>query len=251
MYAVISDTYMDFRAALACLTVVGSGRCEPASRERLARATLLFPAVGLLIGTLLAAANTFLAPWLPEPVRFGLIVGLLAGLTRGQTVRGLAQSASDRVFRGSEGFIAKATGAAAAGISVVSKILALTATSPALISSSLILAPMLGRWALVVVALGSTPIRRGVGSDFLVGRVTFREFGWASVFALGLTMALSEAIGVLTALIAALGATGLRLLAHRRPGGPTGDSLTGSSEIIEAIVMLSMALISVALVPDA
>ena len=108
--------------------------------------------------------------------------------------------------------------------------------------SALLLAPMLGRWAIVVLAFGSLPARSdGVGFT-MVRSLTFREFGIATVLALWVTLAGTAARGLVAALVVASVTIGCRILAHRKLGGVTGDVLGAIGELTEALVLAVFAL---------
>jgi cobalamin synthase len=96
---------------------------------------------------------------------------------------------------------------------------------------------MLGAWAVVVQCYGGAPARERGTAAALVGRARFREFAWASVVALGVTLAAGEPIGLVVVLVASLVTVGVRLLAYRRAGGLTGRLLGASRELVETAVL--------------
>jgi adenosylcobinamide-GDP ribazoletransferase len=71
----------------------------------------------------------------------------------------------------------------------------------------------------------------------MVQGVTFREFGTASVFAFAVTLAWAEARGLVLVLAVAALTIGVRILAHRRLGGVTGDVLGAVAELGEALAL--------------
>jgi cobalamin synthase len=110
-------------------------------------------------------------------------------------------------------------------------------------TTALLLAPMLGAWAIVVQAYGGAPIHARGPAAALVGRARFREFGWASVVALGTTLAVGEAIGLLLVLVASLTTLGVRVYAYRRLGGLTGRLLAATRDLVETAVLGSLGLL--------
>jgi cobalamin synthase len=97
---------------------------------------------------------------------------------------------------------------------------------------------MLGGWSVVVQCYGGTPAHARGTAASLVGRSRFREFGWASVVALGVTLAAGEPIGLVVVLVASLVTVGVRVLAYRRIGGLDGALLAASRELVETAVLL-------------
>jgi cobalamin synthase len=102
---------------------------------------------------------------------------------------------------------------------------------------------MLGAWAVVVQCYGGAPDGAD-GRASLVGRARFWEFGWASVTALGVTLALGDAVG-LVLIVAAAGVTMvLRVYAYRRLGGLSGPLLTATRELVETVVLATLGVLA-------
>ena len=129
---------------------------------------------------------------------------------------------------------------------LASKVVTLALTAAPLAARALIIAPVLGRWALVVLAHGARPIRGGTAAALQLGRVTFREFAWSSVIAFAITLSLADAVGLVFVIVAAAIATGIRLLAYARCGAMSGDVLGAGVETVETAVLAVAALMSAA-----
>src|SRR5579883_3381469 len=99
-----------------------------------------------------------------------------------------------------------------------------------------LLAPMLGRWALVVQSYGGSPVRG-------VGKAGFREFGVASTIAFAVTLALGQAIGLVLLVVAALETIALRVVIYRCLGTLTPGALGATGAAVEAGVLLVLALL--------
>jgi adenosylcobinamide-GDP ribazoletransferase len=114
-------------------------------------------------------------------------------------------------------------------------------------SMALLLGPMLGRWACVVMAYTARPARpEGLGAMFVRG-TQFREFGLASVFTLAVVFSLMEILGLalfvpLTVLI-----LGFTLYCNRRLGGVTGVTLGALGELVETAVFCLFVLLETAM----
>jgi adenosylcobinamide-GDP ribazoletransferase len=98
---------------------------------------------------------------------------------------------------------------------------------------ALLVCPMFGRWACVVMAYSAPPAREdGLGAFFIRG-VQFRELVLASLFTFTVGFFLSGALifllfGTLTTL-----SIGVARYCTRRLGGVTGDTLGAVGELVE------------------
>jgi adenosylcobinamide-GDP ribazoletransferase len=133
--------------------------------------------------------------------------------------------------------------AAAATAVLVRAVAASVLPAPAR-TTALLLAPMLGAWAVVVGCYGGAPIQASGIAAALVGRARFREFAWASVTALGTTLAVGEPIGLVVVLAASLATVGARVCAYRRLGGLTEQLLAASRELVETVVLITLGVLA-------
>jgi len=106
---------------------------------------------------------------------------------------------------------------------------------------ALLVAPMLARWSVVVQCHGGTPGNARGPAATLVGRARFREFGWASVTAIALTLALADGVGLAVVLAAALTTIGLRLKLNHRLAGLPGRLVAATGELVETVVLVILA----------
>ena len=237
----------ELRAAVGCLTALGPPADAP--RDVLAGGLAFYPVVGLAVGGVAAAVASAVGL---VSVRAAGPAGVLAlaAVSGGRGSRALAATTA-LLGRGSPAArLAALRGSTApVGLVLAAAVLALRAVAAAVLpaparTTGLLLAPMLGAWAIVVQCYGGTPAHaRGVAAA-LVGRARFREFGWASVVALGVTLATGEAIGLVVVLAASLTTVGVRVFAHRRIGGLTGRLLWATRELVETAVLGILALVA-------
>jgi adenosylcobinamide-GDP ribazoletransferase len=232
------------------LSTVFRARALHRARHVLAAGLAFYPAVGLGVGALAAGAaaaggivSVAAAGVLGVTVLLALgglrpLVGLAAAVRAlGQT--GNAPETRARL-RDVPRPVVLVVGAAVAAMQAV----AVAMLPPPARTTGLLVAPMLGRWAVVVQCYGGAPTQaRGVAAA-LVGRARFREFAGASVVALGVTLAVGDAVGLLVALVAALTTVGLRVYAHHRLGGLTGRLLGATQALVETVVLLVLALLA-------
>jgi adenosylcobinamide-GDP ribazoletransferase len=161
------------------------------------------------------------------------VIGMAAGAEA--LLRPGAPSVAHARLRGTPGPLGSIVALAALAARVVS----LAALPPASRTVALLVAPMLGAWAIVVQCYGGVP-GGADGPVALVGRARFREFGWASVTALGVTLAIGDAVGLVLILAAAAATVGLRVHAYRRLGGLTGRLLAATRELVETVVLVTL-----------
>jgi len=215
------------RAAVALLTVLDGTRDAPTGT--LAGALAFFPLVGLgegLLAAAIGAATARAAPALAGPIA----VAVLAVVAGGAPSRALAHAVA---AAGRPRF----AGAAVAVLALAVKLVAVARLPAAARTAAVVLAPMLGAWAMVVQCYGGPP---GEGPDpaaRLVGRARFREFGAASLGAFAVTLAIGDAVGLLVLVCAALVTLGIRVTAHGGRGGLAGLHLGATRELVETVVM--------------
>ncbi len=235
--------------AWAFLTVVPLGRRgRAADEEALARSLAAFPLVGLALGAALAACSLVADLLFPPALVAALAVLLLAGLSGGLHLDGVADTADACGARSREDALRIMKGStigtygSLALFSVLGlKIAALAALPPRALAPALLVMPVLGRWAHVHAT---------------VGRPYAREQGTAKAFVEGATRAAWWAATATTLVIAgaAMGVAGLAAAAAvwaavtvyiRRVtawlGGVTGDTIGAAGEGAEVLAILTWA----------
>jgi len=235
---VSSELWRDLEAAFGCLTVFRLSRERP-DRERLARAMLFFPVVGAAIGVVTAGCALALADVASHTSLSIVSVLLMTALSGGLGLRGIRALA--RALRPGAAEGRRLVSTAAVLTILVGKITMLAAIAESLMGHAVLLAGVLGRWAPVVLAHGARPVKAAAGDALAVGRVGSREFAWASVLAMGASLAAGEALGLLAVIAAALTATGLRLWAYRDGRGMTAEWLAAAIDLVELAVLAALA----------
>lgn len=214
----------------------------------LGRAMAWYPVVGLLLGVLLALSSGILLHLLPAGVGGGLVRAVLlvvgwAMLTGGLHLDGWADSCdalAAPVDRDKRLEILRdprlgSFGATGLVLLLLGKVAALAALSGA---RPLLLAPVLARWCLVLVA-ASWPSARpgGMGDRFRQG-LGAQQLRAASAVAL-LVAVLAGVPGLLLVGVAWFTARGVARLAAARLGGLTGDVYGATVEAVETAVLLA------------
>jgi len=231
------------------LTRLPAPRSEAADAEAHGRSVLFYPLVGLLLGALIAGVQRLLVAVDPG-LQSALVLVAWVLLTGGLHLDGLADSAD--AWAGSHGDrdkalrIMKDAASGPAGVTAVVLVLLLKfAALSALIRQdiwpALIIAPVLGRAAIVLLFLTAPYVRpQGLGAAqaahmprrpaiavLIVTVLVVIGFGRSGVWAL--------AAGLALFLI-------LRAMMLDRLGGTTGDTLGAACELVETVAVVAMAL---------
>jgi adenosylcobinamide-GDP ribazoletransferase len=232
---------------LTRLPVAHGLRSEPSD---LGRALALFPAVGLLLGALLAGCARALRGHLSSELIAVALVALLTALTGGLHLDGVADvfdglggGRGDRartleIMRDSR---IGALGAAALQLTVLAKLFALRALLPLEPNLALYLFPLIAR-ACVVPLVVCFPYAReaGLGAAFHAhGRMV--HVLWAAAFT-GAALVLTGGRAIYAAFAALSAALALAWLLQRRLGGLTGDVYGAAIELSEVAFLWVIAL---------
>ena len=245
---------IEFLVALQFLTVVRLKKTLPFSKTTLGRAGAFFPMVGLLLGVAVWSLDRSLSPFLPAPLSSVFLVAVLAVLSGGFHLDGLADSADGLLGSGErqrsleimKDSAIGTFGALALIAVVLLKVRSLDLLQGGYRGVALLLGPMLSRWACVVMAYSSRPARaEGLGTMFVRG-TQFREFGLASVFTLAVVFSLMEVLGLLVFVPLAALILGFTLYCNRRLGGVTGDTLGALGELVETAALCLFVLLEAA-----
>ena len=207
-----------------------------------------YPLVGLLIGIVLLLIDRGLEDLLPSGPRSALLLAAMGLLSGGLHFDGLADTADGLAVQGdratrlgvmSEGNIGPA------GVMSLSMVLlvqwsALTALSEPVRDAGIVLAPALARWSAAPVAALFSPARpRGVGHALLQG-VWPIAIPLSTVLALGFSVALFAAGGLVLLAVAAVAAVAVAAAVSRVLDGVTGDTFGASVEVTQAVVLLTL-----------
>ena len=222
----------------------------PAGVYSLENGVVWLPVAGFILGGILALTDVALR-WLQAPAMLEstILVALLIGLSGALHVDGLMDTC-DAVFTHASPErrleIMRDPRAGAFGVAglvcvVALKISALASLPEVVRTQLLLLAPTLGRWAIVLVAMGFPYGRAsGLGAP-LKAAATPRAFALASVLPLVLSVVLGPA-GMLGGALAALTALAAAWWLMRLLPGLTGDCYGAVCEVVETSVWLGSAL---------
>lgn len=204
------------RAALGDLTVFS----PVVGREARLGGLALWPLVGLALGAVAVGAASLASP-----------LGAVGASTIAVLVREACLGARGRPA---------ALGRAGAVVVTSLEIAALGTLPAAARATALLVAPMLGRWTAVVQCYGGAPAASDPDAPW-IGRARFREFGIASVVAIGGMLVGLDAVGLLVVLVAAGVMLVVRLAAYRRGGGMRASLVRATASLVEVAAVVVLA----------
>ncbi len=237
----------NFLRALSFLTILPVGQTELAEEKELAPSMAFFPLVGLVIGLILSAAYYLFSLFLPRLITLWLIVGLLAFLTRGLHLDGLADTLDGLASGGSKEKMLEvmrdsrigAFGVIGLILLIGGKYLALDHIPGSPIYYFLILMTVMGRNSMVLVCYRSPYARPegGLAKPFSENlRLREMIISLASTFVIALI--LQGWKGLLLFVALCLFSFGCRFYFIKKLGGITGDVLGAVNELSELLCLL-------------
>ncbi|HEX8588918.1 adenosylcobinamide-GDP ribazoletransferase [Pseudomonas sp.] len=215
------------------------------------RSLLFYPLVGLLFGVLLVALNQVLVG-APALLHAALLIGAWVMLSGGLHLDGLADSADAWLggFGDRERTLTIMKDPRSGPIAVVTLVVVLLLKFSAVLalieahsSVGLLLAPVISRAAMLALFLNTPYVRAGGLGQALADHLP-RQTGvrvLVAVAVLCLLIAGSHAAWVLV--VAACGFFWLRRVMIQRLGGSTGDTAGAMLELLETLVLVTLALI--------
>ncbi|MGE8328236.1 adenosylcobinamide-GDP ribazoletransferase [Pseudomonas urmiensis] len=233
---------------LSSLPVTLPGMPEP--RET-GRSLLFYPLVGLLFGLLLWAASHLLHGT-PAPLHAALLLTLWVLLSGALHLDGLADSADAWLggFGDRERTLLIMKDPRSGPIAVVTLVLVLLLKFCALwvlvergVGAWLVLAPVVGRAALLGLFLCTPYVRAGGLGQALAEHLPKRTARWVLLASALACVALGGWAALWLVLLAGVVFAWLRQLMCRRLGGTTGDTAGAMLELLELAVVLGLALL--------
>jgi len=232
---------------LSSLPVRLPGMPEP---REMGRSMLCYPLVGLLFGLLLWLASHLLQG-AAAPLQAALLLTLWVSLSGALHLDGLADSADAWLggFGDRERTLEIMKDPRSGPIAVVTLVLVLLLKFCALWElveqgpgMALLLAPVVGRAAMLGLFLGTPYVRRGGLGQALAEHLPRRSAVWVLLASLLLCLLLGGTRAIVPMLAVTAVFIGLRRLMCRRLGGTTGDTAGAMLEIVELAVLLGLAI---------
>jgi adenosylcobinamide-GDP ribazoletransferase len=232
-----------FRQALGLLTRL------PVGNTGFDRAAAWFPAVGALVGSVVAGTYVILFPWLPSVLAAGIAVGVGVWLTGAFHEDGLGDtfdafggaSTVEEALRIMRDPGLGTYGSVAVTLSMLLRIVAVGSLSPGPAVAGIVLGHTLGRANAVAVMAFTPPARiDGLGASGVAG-LSASGAGWAIGSGLALSAAAAGLWVVPVLLLTVIASAIVRRVALGRIGGVTGDVLGACEQLTEMVALVVIA----------
>ena len=211
---------------------------------------IFFPIVGLIIGGIIITVKTFGAPIFPEAVLNLFIVFTFIIVTGGLHLDGLADTVDgfyagrkkEDILRIMDDPHIGAMGVIAIVFSLMTRYLAVLSIPKNILISGLILSPVAGRWAMVLLMKISKPAKEDGLGNFFMKNIMNTDFIISGILSILIMFFLFGLKGILIFSAVSLIVLTFSKYYNRKIGGITGDNLGAISEITElaALIFLSM-----------
>jgi adenosylcobinamide-GDP ribazoletransferase len=234
----------DFWIALQFLTRLPTPRVQDMQAGDLARSAIWFPAVGLVIGVLLAlvmdilqssgswvAALAVLAVWI-------LVTGALHldGLGDVADALGASHGKPERFVAVLGDPHAGSFAVVAIGLQIVAKLVLIAHLPPAMAPWALILIPAWARWGTLICSKTLLSLKPGLGASIA------NSVSWQVIAGWGALLMVAGLLGAPPTLLALILVPVIALYWQWRLGGVTGDCLGASIEVTETLLLFACAL---------
>ena len=237
----------DFLAALQFLTIFPWPRRADRAPDEIGRGAVFFPLIGFILGALLVLADWLVRPYLSPALTAVTLATLLAVLSRGLHLDGLADTFDGLGAGGPrERMLAVMDDPRAGVFGVVAVVFVLLFKIHAIAAlasdrwRALLIAPTLARWAMALFGYRATAAKEGLGAHMIMHMTGARLFfGTATTLILAIAVVGLRGLAAM-ALVAGL-ALSSKLYFHRRLGGVTGDIFGAVAEVSETIVLIAFA----------
>lgn len=237
-----------FLTAWNFLTIIPLFPPRDLKPEDIARGMAFFPAVGLVLGLLMAGCWWILTSHLPVGVMAVMVMALPIILTGAIHVDGFVDTLDGLAVMGDrerrlavmkESCIG-AVGAMGLVLLFLLKLEAVKVLPVQTILTALVLMPVVGRWAMVTTAFRARyPRPEGTG------KASVEALGPVEILVASLLMLVPAVwllgVGALLPLVFVLGGVAvIRVTAHKCFGGVTGDVIGAANEVSEVIFLLGV-----------
>jgi len=251
---------LKFLAALSFLTIIPLPWRREVSPEQVGRSIGYFPVVGIIVGLILAGLYWLLGLILPSAIVNGLLLVCLVVLTGGlhldgfvDTCDGIAghktSEARRRVMHDAR---AGAFGVVGVFLLLLVKYISLNSVPESLMMATLVLMPVVSRWAMVY-AVFAYPYARpsGLGKVLKQG-ISWQRFTIATVITLAVAIGLARWAGIayfyLPGFVIMLGVwvivMAMAVYLKRKFSGLTGDTYGAINEVAEVSVLILVCLLA-------
>ncbi len=251
---------MRFLAALKFLTIIPLPWRREASPGELEGSIGYFPVIGLIIGLILAGLNWLLGLFLPSAVVNGLLIVSMVVISGAlhldgfvDTCDGIAghKAVEDR-WRVMHDSRAGAFGIVGVFLLLLVKYVSLNSVPEPLLMSTLVLMPVVSRWAMVYTVFAYSYARpTGLGKIFKQG-ANWQRFTTATVITLAIVIGLARLANITYFYLAGLAimlaicviVVAMATYLKRKFAGLTGDTYGAINEVAEVCVLILICLLA-------
>ena len=237
-----------FFAALQFLTLFPRPEWMEHSPAEVGRSAIFFPVVGFMLGSILVLVNFLLDPFASAGLLSVILVSLLTLATGGLHLDGVGDTFDGLGAGGDRDRVLSVMDDSRTGVfGLIAIVLVLLLKIHALESMdgdrwrALLVAPILGRWGMVLLAYRSKAAKAGLGSN-LIDHLQTKHFLLATLLTLLLVTAIFRRNGIVMMAWVAVFTIASKNYFHRRLGGVTGDIFGAVGELSETSVMVLLAL---------
>ena len=236
-------------AALRFLSILPVPSAWAGNGQALSDSVKFFPVVGLIIGAIVAGCSWLLGFVMPQMVVAAMVVILLAAMTRGLHLDGLADTADgfwsvsnkQRTLEIMKDSYTGAMGVVAIGCIILLKFACLSAMAPDVLWQGVFLMVLTSR-CMMTLPISLFPYARkegGLGRLFYETRSTFNVI-WAVLFVLAAAWFIAGTAGIAAVVASVLVTIAFSCYCKWKIGGVTGDTIGATSEVTEVITVLIM-----------
>jgi adenosylcobinamide-GDP ribazoletransferase len=219
------------------------------SPDAVGRSAIFFPVIGLMLGSILALVNFLLEPFASAGLLSVILVSILAFVTRGLHLDGVGDTFDGLGAGGDRDRVLSIMDDSHTGVfGLIAIVLVLFLKIHALESMdldrwrALLAAPILGRWAMVLLGYRSKAAKAGGLGSNLVDHLKTKNFLVATFLTLLLVAAILRVSGIVMMAWVAVFTIASKNYFYRRIGGVTGDTFGAVGELSETSVMVLLAL---------
>lgn len=250
---------MRFLTALRFLTIIPLPWRREVSLEEVGRSIGYFPVIGLIIGLILAGLNWLLGLFLPSAVVNGLLIVSMVVISGAlhldgfvDTCDGIAghKTVEDR-WRVMHDSWAGTFGIVGVFLLLLIKYVSLSSVPENLLMSTLVLMPVVSRWAMVYTVFAYPYARpAGLGKIFKQG-ASWQRFTTATVITLAVAIGLARSANITYFYLAGLAimlaiwviVVAMAIYLKRKFAGLTGDTYGAINEVAEVCVLILICLL--------
>ncbi|MGJ4932360.1 adenosylcobinamide-GDP ribazoletransferase [Bradyrhizobium sp. HKCCYLS2038] len=237
-------TMREFWIALQFLTRLPTPRIADTRPDDLARASVWFPAAGLVIGACLAVIAWLLQGADPWIIALAVLVGWiwitgalhLDGLGDVADAFGAAHGKPERFIAVLGDPHAGSFAVVAIGLQIAAKLVLLAELATGPTAWALLLIPAWARWGTLICNKTLLSLKPGLGASIA------NSVGWNVIFAWGGVLALGALAGAVPTLLAIVLIPAIAFYWQFRLGGITGDCHGASIEVTETLMLAACVL---------